>query len=466
MTKFIGACSGLLALSIFALNAAEEDTVNLTVIDDKKLDFSKLDIIQKPEHLSRIKLVENRFRIDEYVDELVLVLFRDGTTAPSILIKPDGSKLYAATMPPEQGDWFYDTHYDMVRLQKPMPGPWQVVASLTDKSEIMVMSDVHLTAEKIPHDLFVGENLSLTAKINNAGKEIPYQGFSDVVRMSVTMVSTHNDEYDNFSSQPVRVASFEDDGLGYDQHRKDGVFTGTFKLALTPGEWRPELFVDLALFNREFSLPPVMIHPLPFKLEFIPAEENNQQHTLNITADSELIDFSTFVFNGTVYYPNGDSESFAISEPQTNQHEMQLYNYQQGNYRIKLDAFGKTTDGRDLILDVPEQAFVIEAPEPVIVEAEKIENADEINGIATDEILEPQDSRLSNSSLLTFVILGNLLVLSLCLLAFWLVVKKGLSFSSVWSRAKKIFKMRKKAKSNEKHTETDEIVDLRMPEEI
>lgn len=460
--KMIRLCL-LLLFSVCSCAWAQTDTVELDLLDESvQADFTKLNIIHEPEHLSRVKLVENRFRIDQYVDELILILFRDRATAPSILIRPDGSKLYASTIEKTQGDWFYAERYDMVRLLKPMPGPWQVVAQLKDKSEIMVMSDVNLEADKLPHILFAGETLSLNAEIKNGGTPIPYHEFSDVVRMAVTFVSTNNRDFDNFSADSVAIATFADDGLGFDKKRKDGIFSGEFKLDLIPGEWRPQLFVDLALFNREFSLDPVVVLPKPFKFEFVPALEANEQHQLHIIADSDQIDFSSFVFNGAVYYPNGDSESFAISEAETLQHTLKLYNYQHGVYRVKVKAFGKNINGRDMMLDLPEQSFTIAAPVAVVEETDIV--AEE----QTNEVIPPveEEPEMSPGTLVLIAIFGNLLVLTIFIALYILKGKKSLSFSLPKIRFKKPAKKGKKGKSDEKSSETDDIIDLRMPEEI
>ena len=42
--------------------------------------------------------------------------------------------------------------------------------------------------------------------------------------------------------------------------------------------------------------------------------------------------------------------------------------YEEGVYRVKLTAYGTTSEGRDFILDVPEYTFVAEAPEPEVID--------------------------------------------------------------------------------------------------
>lgn len=54
--------------------------------------------------------------------------------------------------------------------------------------------------------------------------------FRQTVLLDVLFVSTNNSDFDNFGSNPSRVAQFEDDGRGHDERAGDGIFTGFFNL--------------------------------------------------------------------------------------------------------------------------------------------------------------------------------------------------------------------------------------------
>ena len=100
---------------------------------------------------------------------------------------------------------------------------------------------------------------------------------------------------------------------GFDEKRKDSVFTGEFKLELIPGEWLASFFLDLGLFNREITFDPIVLEKNPFIFDVDKAVEDGQQHLFKISSESDLIDFKSFVFSGDIYYPNGETEKFAIS---------------------------------------------------------------------------------------------------------------------------------------------------------
>ncbi len=438
-----------------------------------------LDVISlmgTPDHLTGIQLIENRFRIDHYVDEIVMVFFREWGSAPVILIRPDGSKLYAPTIEREEGQWYDDLTYDMIRLKQPMVGPWQVVGRVDPNSKIMVLSDVQLQADAFPPLMFTGEIIKLKASLLNAGKPIQYASFSDVVSLDVTFLSTNNNEYENFAADSVKVAQFKDDGQGFDIKRKDSIFTGEFKLDIPSGEWLPSLFLDLGLFNRELILDPVVLQPSPFDVQVDSALEENQLHNLKISGNSELIEFNSFAFSGEVFYPTGESQRFALSESEEPEKSFMLFNYGAGTYKVKISAFGKNINGRDMMIHLPEFTFniapVVEVPEqmPADLEAQLAEQ--DMQSLPE----APQEPEMTVSQIVVIAVVGNLIVFTLA----FVLLRYGFMAKTPFWKKLKLPKLKvnlkkksgkaeanagKKSEVDDFSSETDDIIDLTLPEE-
>ena len=438
-----------------------------------------LDVVKSlnlPRHLSGIQLIDNRFRIDTHTKEIVMVLFRKPGSPPVILIRPDGSKIYAPMITPEQGQWFDDSNFDMIRLKDPMIGPWQAVGKIESGSKIMVLSDVKLKADPLPKIIFSGETIKLTAYLLNGGKPIDYADFSDVVKLDVTFTSTNNSNYDNFGADPVQVATFKDDGQGFDERRKDGVFTGEFKLNILAGEWQPSLFIDLALFNRELQLDPILIEAVPFTLTADKAIEADQKHVFHIEAASDLIDFSTFAFSGEIFYPNGEAEKFAMTESTDGKQSFPLFNYADGAYKVKVFAFGKNINGRDMMIDVPEFTFNV-APVPVeIDESSLIPLEQTVETLPEEQPKEPEG--LSATMLILLVVLGNLFVLLVAFAVYWFVFRKAKNTAKsprkfkfnwkFWQREKKAaneMELPEQQAVDKISSDPDDIIDLTLPDE-
>ena len=98
----------------------------------------------------------------------------------------------------------------------------------------------------------------------------------------------------------------------------------------------------------------------------------NDYHKLLIDVDRNLVDMNSLLVDGKVRYPNGDVQNFSLTEPSDAIREHLIIAFDYGIFRVKLTAYGKTVNGRDFILDVPEYTFLVaepELPEPEIEES-------------------------------------------------------------------------------------------------
>ncbi|WP_240612827.1 TIGR03503 family protein [Alteromonas flava] len=316
------------------------------------------------EYHNSIKLLQNRFRIDYEVDEITLVFFREFGSAPVVLVRPDGSKIFSTQADGENVFWYDANTYDMISIKNPVPGPWQAVGQILPNSRVMVLSDIRLHAEPLPPMIFSGEILKQTAYLTNGEEPINYSEFRDVVELTIELTSTNNPNYNNFGASSELVATFVDNGLGMDEAPLDGTFTGQFNLAIAAGEWQPVFRVSTPMFTREQIDEPIILHPNPIIIDVALDDAGEGYHKLLIDAERDLVDISSLLIDGKIRFPNGDIQNFSLTELNSNVREHLIVNYGDGVFRVKLTAYGKTANGRDFILDVPEYTFVVQAPPP------------------------------------------------------------------------------------------------------
>ncbi|MCW8091987.1 TIGR03503 family protein [Alteromonas sp. ASW11-130] len=307
-----------------------------------------------------IELLKNRFRVDHHIEEITLVFFREYGSAPVVLVKPDGSKIFQ-TQAEEQGiEWYDAATYDMIRLTNPVPGPWQAVGQILPDSRVMILSEVKLHAEPLPSLLFSGEILKLTARLTNGDKPIEYKEFREAVDLSIELVSTNNPNYDNFGADNQLIATFQDNGMGMDERPMDGVFTGQFNLIIPAGEWEPIFRVVTPMYTREQVEPVIILHRTPVKLDVDYDDGQRGYHNLLVDVDRELVDINSLLVDGRVRYPNGDIQNFSLTETSDDTRRYKIVAFEDGLFRVKLTVYGTTVNGRDFILDVPEYTFEVE----------------------------------------------------------------------------------------------------------
>ena len=190
-----------------------------------------------PAGSNQIPLLDNRFRIDFAVEEITLVFFRKRGSPSIVLVRPDGSKVYARTAKEQNMQWFDDKTYDLIKITNPTPGPWQALGDILPESRIMVLTDIDLRVDPLPNDMMLGEHLKVTARLTNGGKPVNAKDFRDILQLDVLLISTQKAEYDNANSTVLEFTKFLDDGKNFDERPRDAVFTGEFNLNIQAGEW-------------------------------------------------------------------------------------------------------------------------------------------------------------------------------------------------------------------------------------
>lgn len=322
---------------------------------------------EKDDVTNRIPYFDNRFRLDAQLEEITLLFYRKSGTPPIILIRPDGSKLKINNFPKDKVEWFDDKTFDMVRIIKPMPGPWQAVGEILPDSKIMVVSEVNLQVEPLAEILLSGETLKVTAQIYNREKVVDDPLFNDVIELEVDFFSTNNTAYDNFGAEPIEIGTFRDDGYELDEYNRDGIFTGEFELDFSPGEWTPVYKIILPMATRELRQKPVIVQDNPVSIAVIPTIEPLDFHDVTINIDETHVEPDSLIFQGKIIYPDRTSEPFAIMEGEGISRKKEIGYTEPGIHRIQLNAFGKTKKGREFRLVIPDFTFNVERKDGPLV---------------------------------------------------------------------------------------------------
>ncbi len=371
---------------------------------------------------NQIPLLDNRFRIDYAVEEITLVFFRKKGSPSIVLVKPDGSKIYARTAREHGMQWHDDKTYDLIKMVKPVPGPWQAIGDILPESRIMVLTDIDLKVDPLPKDMMVGESLKVTAKLTNGGKLINAKDFRDILQLNVLLISTQKPEYDNFTSSVLDFTTFKDDGRDYDERPRDAVFTGEFRLDFPAGEWMPKYIVETPLYSRELLQDPLVISRTPITSNLVEAKTAEEKHILTYTITEGPIDAKTVSLQGRILFPSQEVQSFTIAEMAADKRELQIANAGTGTYRITQTLFGKTKAGREFVISLPEVTFAAMGPKEEVppvddatVKAATDKASAETAGapesaIATTtaaEVVEPEPEPFP----LGWVIFGNVIIL-------------------------------------------------------
>jgi len=409
--------------------------------ENNTLNRSTVEYYQKDNITNQIPYFDNRFRLDGDLDEITLIFYRKSGSTPIILIRPDGSKIRVNQFDHEKVQWFDDSTFDMIKIKKPMPGPWQAVGDILPNSQILVISDVKIAVEPLPEVVFSGETLKVEGKLFNGNDAIESPYFKNVVNLDVNFYSTNNSIHENFGADAIKVTSFRDDGHGLDEYANDNTFTGEFILDFAPGEWQPVYLVKLPMSTRELRQTPILLYKTPVEIRVVKSEDHEKPHQLVLSIDPSHVDPNSLVFQGKFTFPDRQTEPFSIMEESGESGESRttaITNTEPGIYRVNVSVFGKTIAGREFRLVVPEFSFNVEESNTMLnpnsaINADgtytAIETAEELHIKAEREraealLAKQQAQEAEDQETIIIIAAGNSVIILIAVVLFFILRRK------------------------------------------
>lgn len=131
-----------------------------------------------------LPLTANRFFVDDSIEEVTLLLFRSEAKKPPRLIRPDGVELL-----PQAGSlgvkWRSEKGFDLLTMEAPMLGEWQIVAAADPDNRAMVVTNLKFRVEPVTPLILPNSALVLQAHLESEGKQIKKKIFLSLVEVSL-----------------------------------------------------------------------------------------------------------------------------------------------------------------------------------------------------------------------------------------------------------------------------------------
>lgn len=333
--------------------------------------------------------------------------------------------------------WHDDSTFDLIKIEKPMPGPWQAIGDILPESQIMVMSDVKIEVEPLPDVVLSGEILKVVGKLYNGDEPINTPYFRDVVTLDVHFYSTNNTDYENFGADALKLTSFRDDGHDLDEYAGDGLFTGDFRLDFAAGEWQPVFLIKLPMASREIRQKPLVLYQSPIHISVETSENKDSPHSMTLLIDPTYVDPNSLVFQGKITFPDRQVEPFSIMNDQQGETRIQaIKNTESGVYRINMSAFGQTILGREFRLVVPEFSFNVKASDTDFLMTttdengiEKTVSVDRTQKLLADRTAELEQAKIAQQlaeeenkiQTIIMIAVGNSVIIVIALVLFFVM---------------------------------------------
>ena len=302
-----------------------------------------------------LPLKDNRFIVDASVRELTLVVFRKTNSGSSKIVSPDGST-YSRESPPNQGHWAAEQGYDMVTVEKPLAGSWQIQADSDPDNRAMVITDLNLEVDPFPAQALLGEPLDLVARLREKGKVVTDSDFLKLLNFTVTRTADGEER----DTRPL-----QDNGVAPDLSSGDGIFSMSLSGLVRPGPQELQVTVEGPTFQRELHY---ALHLYPAGIE-TRLEMSDGMRMVVAKPVADLLDLSSLSVTASITDPGGIAQPLNLVHGQDGTWSALIPGSSPaGNYVVVFQARGRTLQGRALSFVPPPLTFTISpvARSPVV----------------------------------------------------------------------------------------------------
>ncbi|HDM8140600.1 TPA: TIGR03503 family protein [Vibrio harveyi] len=376
---------------------------------------------------SAMSLLDNRFRVDPTIEQITFLVYREQSSQPVVLVRPDGKKYYAwGTY--DNVRWYQEPSLDIISIDNPMPGPWQAVGKVTPKNNIRLISHLKLSTDVFPNRLYHSEALKFTARLTSDDQPLVLRDFLDRVNLRVTFTKFVENEDELIKEArpvPMVIGEFADDGRGLDEKAGDGVFTVQLPIDVEPGKYRARITSGNGVFLRAQEQI-VLVYPSPITRTFIQSRHADQPHQLVVSGEQGMITPGSIAVNieqeapdGFISYSQGQVSADGTKTTLKMDNDPELGKYSWHGEVFATDLATK----RSLVFPIKEQSFSV--VEEVDLEAARVakeaELAEQRRIEMEKRIIAEREAERKRS--MVIIGIGNVIALILVVL-FWIIWSK------------------------------------------
>ncbi len=322
-----------------------------------------LKIFEKVGRPDTVPLKDNKFLVDNSIQEVTLLVFRKEGAEPTQVITPSGEQ-FDAKSAPKSVSWHRDVGYDMLTITKPETGEWRVQAAMDPDNRVIIVTDLKMVSSQLPSRFVLGESLPLTVNFYNKGKKINRKDFVDVGNMKNGQVDANG----TGEERPIL-----DDGKDGDEVSGDGNFTLRVGEGLAAGKVELIITAQGNTFQREqrqiFELADPMV------MKFQPSAQGGEEWQLSLMPDSEIVDLDSLELNASLISKTGEEQPVMLLPGIEQGMREALINADalMGDWTLSVSVKGRTRAGSALDLTLDPVAIEGKAtpppsppPEPVV----------------------------------------------------------------------------------------------------
>ncbi len=258
-----------------------------------------LRIFEKVGNPDTVPLKDNRFKIDDSIREVTLIVFRAEGAEATRVTAPNGQSFDRAGAPGNVS-WHQDEGYDLLTIREPLAGDWSIQAALDPDNRVMILTDLRMQVSELPNYVVAGQRVPASVGFLDQGKPLSRREFIDVVGVSAEQVGPKGLETE---PRPLR-----DDGNGEDPLAYDGNFE--FRFSPEGEDGRAELVISAegVTFQREKRIIFELRQPAMATVQ----PESDKLAVLRVSPVAEVIDPASMEVTADLAKSDGSHEAVVL----------------------------------------------------------------------------------------------------------------------------------------------------------
>ena len=226
--------------------------------------FTELFLVVKKPQI--VPMTTKGFAIDADVQQATFYvnLEQGHNPAEALSVRTPSGYVYSAENLGSGMKWFATKQFEVITVDKPEVGKWQIIGLEEDEGFATVLTDLKLITDW-PSSLLAGTKRVLKARLYDRDKPVVLPEMTSVTTYAFQITPTDR------VSQPIISELLKDDGEGEDERPDDGVFSALVELD-TPGDYQLKLLAKSPTFERQQTIP-FRLKPRLINLSVVPIEQ-------------------------------------------------------------------------------------------------------------------------------------------------------------------------------------------------
>lgn len=346
-----------------------------------------------------LPLVDNQVMVDSNIKEMTMLIFNRGDKSPPLITTPAGA-VFGRSSVPASVNWHHETRYDLITINQPAAGSWQIDAEVDPDNRVMVVTDLKMVSTSLPGNLYLDEPQPYFVTLTNEGEVITKPSLLRFV--SIALQQTHNDKQ--------MLYKLYDDGNPPDRKASDGTYSTHLSWGFSEGGHELVVQVDGTTFKRE-KRQRVNVYAAPVITTIKSAMVNGAKiDTLYVIPHADMINPDSISLRATITDNHGKTHQRIVPHNRHNEWKLALSDFPSDRtHSLTIEIEGLRPNGRPVKSQIgpiafgkaikqPEIAHPIKAPD-AIEEHEEIDAPEEDTVVEAPEVTDEEAPSDDNSKI-------------------------------------------------------------------